>query len=41
MTSAELRAWLDEHGIELASFNDLPRAWASEQSTEPKPSILG
>ena len=41
MTSPELRAWLDENGIELASFNDLPREWAAEQSTEPKPSILG
>lgn len=40
MTSAELRTWLDEHDIELASFNDLPREWAAEQSTEPHPMMV-
>ena len=40
MTSPELRAWFDEHGIELASFNDLPREWAAEQSTEPHPMMV-
>ncbi|MDO4537228.1 MAG: ChbG/HpnK family deacetylase [Coriobacteriales bacterium] len=40
MVSPELRAWLDANNIELASFKDLPRTWAAEQSTEPKPTIL-
>lgn len=40
MTSPELSAWLDENHIQLASFNDLPRTWVAEQSTDPKPSMI-
>ena len=40
MVNPQLRAWLDDNGIELACFNDLPRNWAAEQSTEPKPTVF-
>ena len=40
MCDPRLRAWLDESGLELASFKDLPRGWAAEQSCEPKPMVL-